>query len=396
VRVKVWAAGVAVMAALTACSGAGTSTGTSTAGGGTSAPSTSGSPSSPAATSIEVTFTPAEAASKVRLDEPVQVVVTKGTLAQVQVASAAGDVVDGTLSTTGNSWQNTDPLAADTTYTVTARVKDEAGQETTRTATFSTLTPDASFRAHIQPASGSKVGVGMPVVVTFNHSIKNKDAVAKAMTVSAKPGTVEGAWHWFGSTQVQWRPKDYWPAGTSVTVDAHLAAVELAPGVWGRDSTSSFTIGDANLNTVDIKKHTLTVTTNGKVVKVIPITTGASATPTRSGIKVIMTKETQRRMDAATTGVDPKDPQYYNLLVKYAMRLTYSGEFLHAAPWSVYAQGRQNVSHGCTGMSTSNALWLFNHSRIGDVVVYKGSARATEWGNGYTAWNMSYDTWAGA
>jgi lipoprotein-anchoring transpeptidase ErfK/SrfK len=394
---KVWASCLAVLAALSACSGATAKpSGASSVGGGASSPSGASSSGATGASNVNVTITPQESATKVRLDQPIQVVVTNGKLAKVEVSSAGGDAVEGTLDTTGSSWQSTDPLAADTTYTVTARIMDPAGQESTKTSSFRTLAPSASFKAHIMPSDGAKVGVGMPVVVTFNHAIKNKDAVAKAMAVTTPSGTVEGAWHWFGATQVQWRPKNYWRAGTSVKVEARLSAVELAPGVWGKDSASTFRIGDANINTVDIKKHTLTVTTNGKVVKVIPITTGAAATPTRNGIKVIMTKETERRMDAATTGVDPKDPQYYNLLVKYAMRLTYSGEFLHAAPWSVGSQGRQNVSHGCTGMSTSNAAWMFNHSQIGDVVVYTGSSRPMEWGNGYTAWNMSYDRWAAA
>jgi lipoprotein-anchoring transpeptidase ErfK/SrfK len=131
----------------------------------------------------------------------------------------------------------------------------------------------------------------------------------------------------------------------------------------------------------------------GKVVKVIPVTTGKRGLDTRNGTKVIITKEYERRMDAATTGTDPSDPDYYNLVVNYAMRLTWSGEFLHAAPWSVYAQGHSNVSHGCTGMSTDNARWLFDHSKIGDVVVYKNSPRELEWGNGLTAWEISYDKW---
>ena len=62
---------------------------------------------------------------------------------------------------------------------------------------------------------------------------------------------------------------------------------------------------------------------------------------TRGGIKVIMSREPSVRMDAASTGTDPKDPNYYNLVVHWALRLTYSGEFLHAAPWSVVAQGRR-------------------------------------------------------
>jgi lipoprotein-anchoring transpeptidase ErfK/SrfK len=78
------------------------------------------------------------------------------------------------------------------------------------------------------------------------------------------------------------------------------------------------------------------------------------------------------------------------------MRLTYSGEFLHAAPWSTGSQGQANVSHGCTGMSTANAKWLFDHSKVGDVVVYKHSSRKLEWGNGYTAWDISYSQWKNA
>ena len=99
-------------------------------------------------------------------------------------------------------------------------------------------------------------------------------------------------------------------------------------------------------------------------------------------------------MDAATAGTDPKDPNYYNLTVHWALRLTYSGEFLHAAPWSVAAQGHANVSHGCTGMSDANAKWIFDHSQIGDVVVFTGSKRPLEWGNGYTVWNTSFADWA--
>ena len=155
---------------------------------------------------------------------------------------------------------------------------------------------------------------------------------------------------------MQWRPKDYWPAGTKVKVTAAVGGVEFSPGVWGRRTvTSAFSIGARQISTVDIAKHTLTVTRNGKVIKVIPVTTGMTNSkptfPTRGGIKVIMSREASVRMDAATTGTDPKDPNYYNLTVHWALRLTYSGEFLHAAPWSVASQGKANVSHGCTGMS---------------------------------------------
>jgi lipoprotein-anchoring transpeptidase ErfK/SrfK len=99
-------------------------------------------------------------------------------------------------------------------------------------------------------------------------------------------------------------------------------------------------------------------------------------------------------MDAATGGTDPNDPEYYRLEVDYAMRVTNSGEFLHAAPWSVASQGRANVSHGCTGMSTANAAWLYANSQVGDVVVYTGSSRPMEPWNGMGLWNVPWDEWS--
>jgi lipoprotein-anchoring transpeptidase ErfK/SrfK len=160
--------------------------------------------------------------------------------------------------------------------------------------------------------------------------------------------------------------------------------------------TSDFSVGSAMVSTVDVTAHTLTVRRDGRTLRTIPVTTGKSGFATRNGIKVIMSRSAQVRMDAATTGTDPKDPNYYNVLVNWAMRLTYSGEFLHAAPWSVGSQGRANVSHGCTGMSTANAKWLYDRSKVGDVVVYVHSRRSLEPGNGYTAWNVPFSTWSRA
>ncbi len=106
---------------------------------------------------------------------------------------------------------------------------------------------------------------------------------------------------------------------------------------------------------------------------------------------MIVEKFTSKRMDAATTGIDPGNPEYYNLSdVKYAQRVTYSGEFLHAAPWSVGSQGYANVSHGCVGMSPSNAQWLFGLTKVGDPVEVTGTDRPMEAANGYGDWNVPW------
>ena len=98
-------------------------------------------------------------------------------------------------------------------------------------------------------------------------------------------------------------------------------------------------------------------------------------------------------MDAATLDVDEGDPDYYRLDVEYAMRLTWSGEYVHAAPWSASSQGEENVSHGCTGMSMRDAGWFFNASKPGDVINYVNGPRQPEDWNGYTDWNLSWSEW---
>jgi lipoprotein-anchoring transpeptidase ErfK/SrfK len=137
----------------------------------------------------------------------------------------------------------------------------------------------------------------------------------------------------------------------------------------------------------------MTVRKNGKVVRTIPITTGKEGFTTRAGIKVIVTKERYRVMDSTTVDIPAGSADSYRLKVEYAMRLTWSGEFLHAAPWSVSSQGHRNVSHGCTGMSTANARWLYDNSNIGDVVEFVNSPRGLESGNGYTDWNVAWAKW---
>jgi lipoprotein-anchoring transpeptidase ErfK/SrfK len=344
-----------------------------------------------------VSFTPQPGATQVRPDEQVVVAADTGRLTSVTVKSSAGKALPGDLDPAGGVWRSTGVLAPGTGYTVTAVAENADGDSKTETSTFTTLKPTSTMRAIMVPGDDWEVGVGMPIVVQFSGTVKNKGAAVKALTVKTTP-EVEGAWHWMNGSAVWWRPKEYWPSGTKVNVTAALESVELAKGVWGKRTYSTrFTVGSAVISTVDVKAHQMTVTKDGKVVRVLPVTTGLPTEKyrTRAGIKVIMDKKPVEKMDAASTGTEKDDPEYYNLEVKWAMRLTWSGEYIHAAPWSVRSQGRANVSHGCTGMSTENAKWMYDYSKIGDVVVYKNSPRPLEFGNGYTAWELSWEKWAG-
>ncbi|WP_328295642.1 Ig-like domain-containing protein [Kineococcus sp. NBC_00420] len=382
-------AGVALPFGLTACQSDADS-------GAAGKPSASGTPSAPPAT---ITVTPADLTGDVRPDAPVTVTAAGGKLTDVTVTAADGTPLAGAVDAAGTTWTSSAALAPATAYAVHAVATNTAGSAATRDSTLTTLTPTETAFPAVAPLAGSEVGVGMPVIVTFDAPVaKDKRSVVEQnMTVTGSPNPVAGSWNWRSDTKVEFRPEQYWPAHSTVHVGLALGAIEVAPGVWGKSRDIDFTIGSAMLSTVDIGAHTLTVTRDGEVLKTIPVTLGQSGSGgqfvTRSGTKVIMSLEKSREMNSETTGIGQDDPRYYNLDVKYAMRLTNSGEFLHAAPWSVASQGRANVSHGCTGMSTENAQWMFQNSKVGDVVTYTGSDRGIEPGNGFNVWNETYDQW---
>jgi lipoprotein-anchoring transpeptidase ErfK/SrfK len=280
-----------------------------------------------------------------------------------------------------------------TTYQLAATATDRYGNAAKTEGSFTTFTPTAVLDYTISPSADSTVGVGMPITVRFSAAVQDKAAIEQQLVVTSST-PVEGRWSWQGDKTVQYRPKDYWPAGTSVKVEAKLRGLEPAPGVFAVENADHrFATGDALVAVADARTHTMTVTRNGQVVRTVPITTGKPGWETRSGTKVIMSKTSALVMDAATLGVPKDDPEYYRLDVKWALRITSSGEFVHAAPWSAASHGRDNVSHGCVGMSTENAEWFYRTVRVGDVVTVTNTGRQQNLGNGITVWNESWDQW---
>lgn len=330
----------------------------------------------------------------VKPGEPIIVTAVGGHLADVDVLGPKGPL-PGTLSDDGTRWQaDVRSLRYNSTYRVQATAIDARGVETTSTNEFSTIAPSKFFTGEVvSPAAGSTVGVGMPVVVSFDRPIKNRADVERALIVRT-PTAIEGAWAWRDGTTVEFRPKSYWPGNIPVEVVANFQGLESSGDIYGKGGLeSSFKIGPSMVTKVDAATHEAQVLRDGAVIRTIPITTGKQGFETRSGTKVIVSKERTRIMDAATGGTDRGDPEYYRLTVEYAMRVTYSGEFVHAAPWSVGSQGRANVSHGCIGMSTSNAQWLYDQTLVGDVVEVTGTSSAQNLGNGITVWNESWPQW---
>jgi lipoprotein-anchoring transpeptidase ErfK/SrfK len=333
----------------------------------------------------------------VKIDKQVSLEAENGTLERVAVRIGNGaKQLAGRLSGDKTRWTSTQRLEPGTRYRVEAVAVDDQGLKATKRSAFRTqaLTLDQQTYPSFAPLDGETVGVGMPVIVRFDVPVRDKASIEKHLQVSNTSGQ-RGAWHWISDAEVHWRPVSYWKPGTDVTVKADVNSVSAGNGVYGQVSrTSTFHVGDAVISKVNARTHQMKTFINGKLVRTTPITTGKPGFTTRSGVKVIIEKFRHKRMNSETVGINRNNPEAYDIDdVEYAMRVTYSGEFLHAAPWSVGSQGYANVSHGCTGMSTSNAAWIYNLSKRGDVVEYTGTDRPMTLDNGYGDWNASFDSW---
>jgi lipoprotein-anchoring transpeptidase ErfK/SrfK len=340
-----------------------------------------------------ITFEPVSNSTDVRPDTPVSVVANGGTLTSVDVVDAKGRTLDGTLDGSQTRWTAASPLRVAEHYRVTAKALDPKGAALERTAFFATLRPKGTLKTSISPLSGSTMGVGMPIIVRFNKKVSDRAAVERGLVVtSRKPA--DGAWNWISDTEVHYRPRKYWPANDKITIDVRLRGVQASKNMWSMENrTITFKTPAAMVSTVDVARHTLTVRRNGQVLRIVPITSGKAGFLTRNGTKVVLEKHVLKVMDSATVGIPKGSPDYYKLDVPYALRVTWSGEFVHAAPWSTANQGLANVSHGCVGMSLSNAIWLFNLTTVGDVIKVINSPRTLEPGNGYTDWNVPWKQW---
>ncbi|NPD06736.1 L,D-transpeptidase family protein [Nocardioides sp. zg-1308] len=324
---------------------------------------------------------------------PLTVATSSGTLDDVAVSSPEGDVAG---SMAGGTWTAVDRLEPGTAYTITASATRSDGERVQRTRRFRTvdLTLDEQTFAAVAPLDGETVGVGMPVVVSFDLPVTDRALFEKHMRVTSTPQQ-RGSWFWLSNREVHWRPATYWKAGTDVSVDLDINSLPAGRGIYGQESRSiDFQIGDAHVYKVNARTHQMQVFSNGDLLRSIPITTGKPGFTTRSGTKVIMEKFETKRMNSETVGINRNSPEAYDIDdVQWAMRVTYSGEFIHAAPWSVGSQGYANVSHGCTGLSTADAGWLYAMSRRGDVVEYTGTDRQMTLDNGYGDWNLPFADW---
>ncbi|GAA0371181.1 Ig-like domain-containing protein [Microbispora corallina] len=376
---------VAMVAALSACSGGSDAPGSPGGGAGGD---------KPAVPTPVIKISPASGTAKVRPDKTVVVTASNGSLQEVTV-EADGEQVEGEFDAAHTKWTSKKPLKPSAKYTVSAKASGDGGPATA-SSRFSTLTPKLKLAvADVTPGlKGETVGVGMPIMVTFNQNVQDKAAVEQALEVQAeKP--VPGAWRWINDKLAIYRTAKYWPAHQKVKFVAHLEGVHAGRDMYGvEDHSTTINIGAAWVSSVNTKTHMMVVKRDGKTVQTMKISAGKGTTreyTTTSGVHLTM--ERGNPVTMISPGKKEGDPGYYKEVVNHAVRISNSGEYVHSAPWSVGSQGIANVSHGCVNARPDQAKWFYDHFHRGDVVKIVGTSRILEWNNGWGFWQMPYKQW---
>ena len=373
------AVGVVAPGALAAC-------------GGRSGKPTAEAPSAPAAPSI--TYQPADAATDVVPVAPVRVEVKDGWFQRVALINAEGKPVAGALNRDRTSFNTTEPLGYGGSYTWGGSVVGHDGKAIPVAGTFTTVDPTKQVNGQFQLADGQVVGVAAPVIIQFDASISDKASVEKALKVTTVP-PVEGGWAWLpdevGGSRVHYRTKEYYPAGTTVHVEANLYGVPFGDSAYGaQDISLDFAIGRRQVVKAEASSHQIEVITDEGVIMTLPCSYGEADLPrniTRSGIHVVTEKYEDFYMSNPAAG-------YSNVHERYAVRISNNGEFIHANPASSGAQGNTNVTNGCINLSTSDAQQYFNSAIYGDPVEVTGTSIELSYSDGdLWDWAVSWDEW---
>lgn len=378
--------GVVVAGALAGCQRVGSDRGTQAVAGQPSS-SSSASPS----VAVPRIAVVGMAAGRIGAGAPIRLAVSGGHLTgSVKVSPRLTGVAS------GGTWTSMSPTKAATKYLITATVTDSAGAAHEASTSVATSSAASTLNARLTPGDDAVVGIGMPVAVTFDHAVAKADraAVEKRLQVRTTH-RLTGAWYWLTSKEAHFRPVKYWPAYEPVRVAIQLPGLYLKGGVWGgAERTSAFRIGAAHISVADVRAHRLTVYSGGKKVKSYPASMGSRRYPSKGGVHIALETAPSVIMDSSTIGIPRNSPGGYYETVRWDVRISYGGAFVHAAPWSVGSQGQSNVSHGCVNLSTASARWFYGFTQRGDIVnVTHAVVGPDSYDPGTADWNMSWASW---
>ncbi|MFJ8578046.1 Ig-like domain-containing protein [Micromonospora sp. NPDC093277] len=341
-----------------------------------------------------VTVTPANSTKDVPISAEVGTTVSGGKITAVRLTDDKGAQVPAEPREDGSSWVPNKPLQNSRTYTAEVTATGDSGKTTTQKTTFTTSAKSTkpAITSELYFTDKQTYGTAMPVVVAFDPPIPKEARadVQRRLFVKTDPPQ-PGTWSWVADgKQVEYRAPDFWKPGTKISVRSALQGLPIGKDAVGdADHSGTSKVGRQVSMDIDNATKQMSVYQDGKLVKKIPVSLGKESTPTSSGNMVIMEKFDRTTFD---TRGDPAGG--YVVDVDDAQRLTWGGEFIHAAPWSEGEQGSTNTSHGCTNVSSVDAHWLMGITQVGDLVTVKGTEVKLDQGNGFTAWNVSWDDFA--
>jgi lipoprotein-anchoring transpeptidase ErfK/SrfK len=275
----------------------------------------------------------------------------------------------------------------------------QAGGSASAPPPAATASPSSSPAATGRPVhvrlyqdDGSTYGVGMPIIAYLSAKITDAREFTAATRVTVNGSAAQGAWYFQNSglyrgypLEAHYRLAEYWPAHAEIHLDLPVEGRSAGTGLeFDNSLTLDMATGAANISRVDGRTKRLVVTSDGKQVFNFPVSLGKASTPTFSGTKVVMEKDRVQRM------VGPG----YDLKVPWSVRITNSGEFIHAASWNGGNIGQRSTSHGCTNLTEADAKRYFSFAQVGDVTIYTNTGGPTtpSW-DGYGDWNVAWSTW---
>ena len=382
--------GIALAVVLASCALPGSASG-SHKGGAAAAQAVQ--PGAPARLSVE----PANQAQGIALDTPIVVSVATGWLTAVTLQEAgATSTIDGVMAVDRSRWSYAGGLDSAAHYTLQATAMGDDGKSVTTQAAFGTLTAQQRLLTDHSPSDGDTVGVGETINLGFNNAIpvSRRAALLDRIHIASTPG-VYGAWHWVDSSDVHFRPQNYWPSGTQVSVVANLLGFNAGNGVWGLGNWSmNFTVGAKHVSLIDSNTHQMQVFENDRLIHTWPVSLGKTGFETLQGTLTVLYKLYKVKMQSCGTfggaACIPGSTNYYNDYVYWDTAVSTTGFYIHSAPWSVWAQGYQNVSHGCINLSPDRATTFFNWAVEGDVVIIKNTGNVATYASGEGDWQIDF------
>ncbi|WKD58815.1 L,D-transpeptidase [Corynebacterium caspium] len=313
-------------------------------------------------------------------------------LQQVSMTNEAGYEVKAELSADKMRWTTSEVLGYGRTYTLNAVDNNGANLK----LSFRTVAPDSQLSVALSPLPDSTVGIAQTIGFRFSKAVPDRKAAEARLKITTEP-PVAGAFYWINPQEVRWRPAEFWAPGTKVDVQANIYGYSLGDSAYGSsDNATNFTIGDEVRTIVDDATKQMTVYRNGELLRSIPVSLGRNdpkwATP--NGTYIVGDRYDKITMDSSTFGLAVDDGGY-RTKVDWATQLSYSGIFVHSAPWSLAQQGNSNASHGCVNVSPEAAQWFFNTVKRGDPVEIRNTVGGVLAGSdGLGDWNIPWETWS--